>query len=309
MDRPRKLDLGVAIVRDARSRELGRAELAIECRGDPPSPPELLSSRWEAVTGADAATTVDGAAPSSRAEPVPLSEQLAASPDGLPPEFVEHIVLELARELATMHAHGEAHGAIRTDRVLSPPVRLELSSPGPRGSANGDVHDLGLLARTLLTGSTDPAPADPRWTALRWRRPIEECLRPDGERLWGAAHVAAWLSTPTEQQPVLKLEGIDREGELELRWDWPRDATTALVAWRHDALPLGPGDPAARTRLLTRSEYSALGKFVFPEPARRPYYFGVWVRRGAGAPSDFGQAPPASDSAYLFRRLGRSLTR
>lgn len=112
---------------------------------------------------------------------------------------------------------------------------------------------------------------------------------------------------------VSQLVAEDFGHYLQLRWQWPHDSRSALVAWRDDAFPQDAYDPRASKRKISLGEYERQGGFRVENPARAAYKFIVFaavetggetlysagVRQGARA--DLRTAPPVAVSYTLSR--------
>ena len=75
---------------------------------------------------------------------------------------------------------------------------------------------------------------------------------------------------------VTEIDAQDFGLYLQLRWQWPPNSSSALVAWRSDAYPQSADDPNAAKRALTRGGYDAEGGFRLQNPEARPYRFVVY---------------------------------
>jgi hypothetical protein len=70
---------------------------------------------------------------------------------------------------------------------------------------------------------------------------------------------------------VSNLVAEDFGQYLQLRWQWPADCHSALVAWRTDAFPQDAYDSAAVKRKLSRGEYERQGGFRIERPEKSAY--------------------------------------
>ena len=70
----------------------------------------------------------------------------------------------------------------------------------------------------------------------------------------------------------------NRQGRtIRLTWNWPSDATQALVSWRSDAHPASPEDRAEGKRIITLAEYERNGLCEIPNAPLLRHYFMVFV--------------------------------
>ncbi|QQQ78182.1 hypothetical protein IOD16_06840 [Saccharothrix sp. 6-C] len=100
----------------------------------------------------------------------------------------------------------------------------------------------------------------------------------------------AAIGTPFEldarRRPVTALR-LDRLGStVRLTWEWPEGASAARVVWRRTVKPVGPTDPQASVRDVTRVDYDSRGVSV-PVPAG-DYWFGVCTSHSVDGVPSFG---------------------
>lgn len=112
---------------------------------------------------------------------------------------------------------------------------------------------------------------------------------------------------------VLNLTAEDFGRYLQLRWDWPKDCKSAMVAWRTDSFPEDSADPRATKHKISLGQYEREGSFRVENPTEDTYKFVVFaalemgvetvysagVRKGARA--ELRKVSPVAVS-YTFSR-------
>jgi hypothetical protein len=88
----------------------------------------------------------------------------------------------------------------------------------------------------------------------------------------GTAVVGQTVRLRTVEE-VTRLRVRRAGGRLLCSWDWPAGIHTALVAWRQDRYPDGPGDRGAQRETCQRFHYDQHGGFSFPAPAEAGQLF------------------------------------
>lgn len=76
---------------------------------------------------------------------------------------------------------------------------------------------------------------------------------------------------------VSNLKAEDFGRYLQLRWDWPKDCKSALVAWRADSFPEDSADPRATKHKISLGQYEREGSFRVENPAEDTYKFVVFA--------------------------------
>jgi hypothetical protein len=131
---------------------------------------------------------------------------------------------ELALALAALHEAGAAHGALRPAAVaMRPDGGPLIRAPAGPGIAADDLHDLGSLLLSLLTGRSDPAGV--------------EITGAPGPEATAAALLGALLSPDTADRP-----SSARQVAASLR---------EIAAGVHDTTPRPSRRPRRRARLVT----------------------------------------------------------
>ena len=132
----------------------------------------------------------------------------------------------------------------RVRLVFAPPaagraeVRRLPSGGRPPEPAAAVPADLGAAVPGMGPGlALDARPVEPTSYVV---------LTVDGGR------AVAGASVTVAQLPPLAELRLDRD---RLQWTWPPGCTEALVVWRLDSPPEGPGDPRAEQRKTTNTRY------------------------------------------------------
>jgi hypothetical protein len=76
---------------------------------------------------------------------------------------------------------------------------------------------------------------------------------------------------------VLNLVAEDFGRYLQLRWDWPKDCKSAMVAWRTDVFPEDSTDPRATKYKISLGQYEREGSFRVENPTEDTYKFVVFA--------------------------------
>jgi hypothetical protein len=126
------------------------------------------------------------------------------------------------------------------------------SEPLPRGMVPANEQD----RRQALELQGDPAAGHagavhPRHLRGYWLVPTTV--------LGSLAAVGAGVRVDGVLASVGDLRATVRGTQTQLTWEWPQSAAQVVVLWRAGARPEGPGDPAARQQVISRSAYAAQG--------------------------------------------------
>jgi hypothetical protein len=131
---------------------------------------------------------------------------------------------ELALALAALHEAGAAHGALRPAAVaIRPDGGPLICAPAGAGGADDDLHGLGSVLLSLLTGRSDPAGA--------------QIAGEPGPEANAAALLGALLSPDPADRP-----SSARQVAASLR---------EIASGVHDTTPATPRAPRRRARLAT----------------------------------------------------------
>jgi len=76
---------------------------------------------------------------------------------------------------------------------------------------------------------------------------------------------------------VSNLKAEDFGRYLQLRWDWPKDCKSAMVAWRPDSFPEDSNDPRATKHKISLGQYEREGSFRVENPTEDTYKFVVFA--------------------------------
>ncbi|WP_370651599.1 protein kinase [Frankia sp. Cj3] len=77
--------------------------------------------------------------------------------------------------------------------------------------------------------------------------------------------------------PIRALHAVDRGNEIVLTFQMPPGITEARVLWRHDTMPTGPDDPAARSAKVTNASLEIRGGWHLRAPDNGlVYHFAVY---------------------------------
>jgi hypothetical protein len=93
---------------------------------------------------------------------------------------------------------------------------------------------------------------------------------------------------------IRELRALRLGPAVRLAWEWPDGAAQARVLWRRGAKPLGPTDPQASVRDVTKVDYDGIGVQVTAAPGE--YWFAVCTMAPSGAGSSFGPLVLARES-------------
>lgn len=219
-----------------------------------------------------------------------------------PPKPVEHMVVTFDGGALNLLWTPPPHGKVTIYRAAHAPA---MKSGAQISLA--DVGALGLRLRNKAdSNAIDDAPPD----APAYYVPVTVA---------GDVAVVGTARRFVAQPDISNLAAEDFGSYLLLRWQWPPNCQSALVAWRSDAFPEDARDPQASGRRVTRGEYERQGGFRLDAPAKVPYKFTVFaaVETGGetaysaglreGARAELRTASPPVISYTLARgRLHRS---
>lgn len=108
----------------------------------------------------------------------------------------------------------------------------------------------------------------------------------------GDIAVAGNAATATSIDEVSQLKGVINSGKLYLQWEWPAGAQKVLVAYNHNAYPVGPDDAAGVRKAFTRNEYLRNSAFIIRSVEAKDYYFRLFVAAGEGEKAIYSSGCP-----------------
>jgi hypothetical protein len=129
----------------------------------------------------------------------------------------------------------------------------------PPGTAVPDPASLGVVVPSMTPGlALDARPAQPVTVYLA-------VTSIDGATSVAGAS-ASFVAIPA-------MSGLSVSGDR-LTWTWPSGCTEAVIVWRRDGPPAGPGDPDAQRRKLTITRREIDGGLLLP--ADRPLHLAIF---------------------------------
>ncbi|HEU4710271.1 MAG TPA: zinc ribbon domain-containing protein [Pyrinomonadaceae bacterium] len=219
----------------------------------------------------------------------------SAKPDK-PPKAIDHILVNYEEGLINLTWTPPPRGTVSIYRSTTEPdwksgTQLQLANVGRLGARVQSTSESQAVDQNLPEGAVYYTP-----------------LTVFGD--------VAIIGTPRRFVALPDIQNLVAEDfgrYLQLRWEWPKDCSSAMVAWRLDAFPEDAHDPLATKHKISLGQYEREGAFRFENPTESGYKFVVFaalemggetvysagVRRGSRA--ELRKVAPVSVSYTLSR--------